>query len=148
MSLVSGWQGDVIPSATNQTIQVPRARNSDGSSITGPSLIRLTGEAGNTATLTTPRATPTPYPPATLDSEAATLVSAVSETPIGAKSGVVKIASTDWPFATCEKSPISWRPRPDAYLPEERIQDQSLLYELHVAQRSIAGPWHRLRGHA
>src|SRR5882672_9753331 len=35
VSLVSGWQGDVIPTATNQTIHVPRAGNSDGSSISG-----------------------------------------------------------------------------------------------------------------
>ena len=56
VSLVSGWQGDVIPSATNQTIQVPRAKNPDGSSITGPFVIRLTGQAGNTATLMMPRA--------------------------------------------------------------------------------------------
>ena len=79
VSLVSGWQGDVVPSATNQTIQVPRAKNPDGSSITGPFVIRITGQNGNTATLTIPRGTPTPYPPATLDTAAATLVSAVSE---------------------------------------------------------------------
>ena len=30
VSLVSGWQGDVIPSDTNQTIQVPRAKNPTG----------------------------------------------------------------------------------------------------------------------
>src|SRR4249920_3594635 len=44
VSLVSGWQGDVVPSATNQTIQVPRAKNPDGSSITGPLVIRITGQ--------------------------------------------------------------------------------------------------------
>src|SRR5215510_5236729 len=55
VSLVGGWQGDVIPSATNQTIQVPRARNPDGRSISGPLVIRLTGQAGNTAALTIPR---------------------------------------------------------------------------------------------
>ena len=31
ISLVSGWQGDVAPTANNQTIQVPVARNRDGS---------------------------------------------------------------------------------------------------------------------
>src|SRR5438552_598205 len=30
VSLVSGWQGDVLPTATNQTIQVPVAKNPDG----------------------------------------------------------------------------------------------------------------------
>ena len=43
ISLVSGWQGDVVPTATNQTIQVPRAKNPDGSSITGPLVVRILG---------------------------------------------------------------------------------------------------------
>jgi hypothetical protein len=34
VSLVSGWQGDVIPTANNQTIVVPIARNRDGSAST------------------------------------------------------------------------------------------------------------------
>ena len=38
ISLVSGWQGDVTPTATNQTIQVPVAKNPDGSPVTGPVL--------------------------------------------------------------------------------------------------------------
>ena len=41
ISLVSGWQGDVIPTATNQTIQVPVARKADGSPLTGPVLARF-----------------------------------------------------------------------------------------------------------
>ena len=41
VSLVSGWQGDVLPTAINQTIQVPRAHNPDGSSITGPFVVRM-----------------------------------------------------------------------------------------------------------
>src|SRR5881396_3528930 len=41
VSLVSGWQGDVIPSAINQTIQVPTAHNADGSSLVGPFVIRF-----------------------------------------------------------------------------------------------------------
>ena len=35
ISLVSGWQGDVIPTAANQTIVVPVARKKDGSPVTG-----------------------------------------------------------------------------------------------------------------
>jgi hypothetical protein len=134
VSLVSGWQGDVIPSATNQTIQVPRATKPDGGSITGPFVIRLTGQAGHTATLTIPRATPTPYPPATLDTAAATLLSAVSETPMGVKSGVVKIASTDWAFATCEASPFPGVA--DAtHICLKNGFDPSLLYELQYTAK-------------
>ena len=134
VSLVSGWQGDVVPSDANQTIQVPRAKNPDGNSITGPFVIRLTGQAGNTATLTIPRATPTPYPPATLDTAAATLVSAVSETPMGVKSGVVKIAGTDWAFATCEKMPFPGVPDPTQICLKNRF-DPSLLYELQYTAK-------------
>ena len=36
VTFVSGWQGDVVPTSTNYTIQVPVAKNRDGSSITGP----------------------------------------------------------------------------------------------------------------
>ena len=78
---------------------------------------------------------------------AATLVSAVSETPMGVKSGVVKIASTDWAFATCEKTPFPGVSRSDAYLPEERIQSVAALRAAVHGERS-ARPWHRLRGHA
>ena len=49
ISLVSGWQGDVVPTATNQTIQVPRAKNPDGSSITGPLVVRILDQSGTTA---------------------------------------------------------------------------------------------------
>ena len=62
VTLVSGWQGDVVPTATNQTITVPVARNADGTSITGPLLLRFTNrfanQAGNTIPLTIPREQP------------------------------------------------------------------------------------------
>ena len=41
ISLVSGWQGDVIPTATNQTIAVPVARKKDGSPVTGRVIARF-----------------------------------------------------------------------------------------------------------
>jgi hypothetical protein len=106
ISLVSGWQGDVVPTAMNQTIQVPRAKNPDGSSITGPLVIRILEQSGTTAALIIPRATPTPYPPATLDTTKATLVSAVSESTTGVKSGLVKIAATDWAFRRARRRPF------------------------------------------
>ena len=129
ISIVSGWQGDVVPSATNQTIQVPRASNRDGSSITGPLVIRILEQSGNTAALTIPRATPSPYPAATLDTTKATLVSAVSESVTGVKSGLVKIPSTDWAFATCEKTPFPGTPDP-AHICLKNGFNPALLYEL------------------
>jgi hypothetical protein len=41
VSLVSGWQGDVIPAANNQSLVVPVARNRDGSAVTGPVIARF-----------------------------------------------------------------------------------------------------------
>jgi hypothetical protein len=129
ISLVSGWQGDVVPTATNQTIQVPRAKNPDGSSITGPLVIRLLDQRGTTARLIIPRGTPSPYPPTTLDTTKATVVSAVSESAEGVKAGVVRIASADWAFATCENTPFPGTPDP-AHICLKSGFDPALLYEL------------------
>ena len=129
ISLVSGWQADVVPTAINQTIQVPGAKNPDGRSITGPLIIRILGQSGTTAALIIPRATPSPYPPATLDTTKATLVSAVSESATGVKSGLVKIAATDWAFATCEKTPFPGTPDP-AHICLKDGFNPALLYEL------------------
>src|SRR5215472_13821121 len=41
INLLSGWQGDLAPRPDAQTIEVPVARKSDGSSLTGPVLERL-----------------------------------------------------------------------------------------------------------
>src|SRR5437762_627598 len=41
ISLVSGWQGDLLPRAGAQTIVVPIAKNRDGSPLTGPVIQRL-----------------------------------------------------------------------------------------------------------
>jgi hypothetical protein len=129
ISLVSGWQGDLVSTATNQTIQVPRAKNPDGSSIVGPLIVRILGQSGTTARLMIPRNTPSPYPPATLDTTKAMLVSAVSESADGAKTGVVKIGSADWAFATCENMPFPGTPDP-AHICLKNGFDPSLLYEL------------------
>jgi hypothetical protein len=128
ISLVSGWQGDVVPTATNQTIQVPRATNADGSSIVGPFITRILDQKGNTARLLMSRGTPA-YSSATLDTSKATLISAFSETAGGVKSGVVKIASTDWAFASCETTPFPGTPDPKSVCMKSGF-DPTRLYEL------------------
>ncbi len=129
ISLVSGWQGDVVPTAANQTIQVPRAKHPDGSSIAGPLVIRILGQSGTTAALTIPRGTPSPYPAATLDTATAKLISAVSESAAGVKGGAVTIASTDWAFARCENTPFPGTPDP-AHICLKNGFNPALLYEL------------------
>src|SRR5262245_24678922 len=98
VTLVSGWQGDVVPTPTNYTIEVPVAKNRDGSSITGPLLLQFMNLTGNTVRLVIPRGQPSPYPPVSLDTSKATLISATGQSPTGAKKGTVTIPSTDWAF--------------------------------------------------
>src|SRR3954470_11763753 len=50
VSLVSGWQGDVIPAPDNQTIVVPIAKNRDGSPLTGPVIARFVDVATGATT--------------------------------------------------------------------------------------------------
>ncbi len=67
ISLVSGWQGDVVPTATNQTIVVPVAKNKDGSPVTGPVIARFYNVAPGTNTvairLSSMGSAPPAYPP-------------------------------------------------------------------------------------
>src|SRR5665811_569646 len=51
VSVVSGWQGDVIPRPGIETITVPVAKNLDGSPLTGPVFERFINMAADTATL-------------------------------------------------------------------------------------------------
>src|SRR5205814_2550361 len=69
VSLVSGWQGDVIPTPTNQTIQVPVAKNPDGTPVTGPVIARFYDIADGATTAPIRLAslgTAQPYPPVDL----------------------------------------------------------------------------------
>ena len=129
VTFVSGWQGDVAPTATNHTIQVPVAKNRDGSSITGPLLLRFTNVSGSTVALMIPRGQPSPYPPASLDTAKATLIAATGETPTGKKTGVVKIPGSEWAFADCSTAPFPGRPDPSRICVKNGF-DPALLYEL------------------
>jgi len=129
VTFVSGWQGDVVPTTTNYTIQVPVAKNRDGSSITGPLLLRFTNLTGNTAQLMIPRGQPSPYPPASLDTAKASLISATAESPAGVKSGTVKISGSEWAFADCSTTSFPGKPDPDRICVKNGF-DPALLYEL------------------
>lgn len=128
-TLVSGWQGDVVPAPTNYTIQVPVARNRDGSSITGPLVLRFMQLTGNTTPLIIPRGQPSPYPPASLDTTKAQLVSATGELPTGAKKGAVTIPSAEWAFADCSTTPFPGTPDPGKICVKNGF-DPALLYTL------------------
>ena len=86
--LVSGWQGDLESRAGVQSIQVPVARNPDGSSITGTVLARFPQtQASPTLAL------PGQRTPASLDTTKATLTRRVAEDSV-----VIPIASNQWSF--------------------------------------------------
>ena len=129
VTLVSGWQGDVVATATNYTIQVPVAKNRDGSSITGPLVLRFLNLTGNTTALVIPRGQPSPYPPASLDTTKAKLISATGESPTGAKKGAVTILSADWAFADCSTTPFPGKPDPTRICVKNGF-DPALLYQL------------------
>jgi hypothetical protein len=129
VTLVSGWQADVVQTPTNYTIEVPVAKNRDGSSITGPLLLQFMNLTGHTTRLVIPRGQPSPYPPVSLDTTKATLISATGQAATGAKTGSVKIPSTDWAFADCSTTPFPGKPDPGNVCVKNGF-DPALLYEL------------------
>lgn len=108
ISVVSGWQGDLLPSANAQTLTVPVAKNADGSPITGPVLARFMNMPANTTTLALTAAIGgglTYQRPVSLDTRKASLARLASE---GAKPE--PLASGDWAFADCTSAPFPGTP--------------------------------------
>ena len=135
VTLVSGWQGDVVATADNQTIRVPVAVNANDSPITGRLVLRFTNLSGSTAMLMIPRNQPSPYPPVSLDTSKASLISAATETPTGVKSGAVTIPGTDWAFANCTVTPFPGTPDPSRICVKKGF-DPALLYELSFTAKN------------
>jgi hypothetical protein len=133
MSLVSGWQGDVLPTTSNQTIAVPIAKQRDGSPITGLVLARFTNIAAGSNTvsirLSSMGSAPPIYPPATLDQANATLISAATEDARGVKGSVVTIPRASWAFADCRTTPFPGTPDPTRVCVKDGF-DSTRLYEL------------------
>ncbi|HUP39078.1 MAG TPA: alpha/beta hydrolase domain-containing protein [Vicinamibacterales bacterium] len=129
VTFVSGWQGDIVPTSTNYTIEVPVAKNRDGSSITGPLVLRFLNLNSYTTRLEIPRGQPSPYPPVSLDTTKATLISAIGESANGVKKGAVTIPSTEWAFADCRDTPFPGKPDPNHICAKNGFNN-ALLYEL------------------
>ncbi len=106
--VASGWQGDLEPADGRETLFVPIARNSDGSSITGPVLARFSDMPPNTTTLPIIRGRVVgTADPVTLDTGQATLTRRASE-----HGAVIPLYSTEWAFADCSRSPFPGTPDP------------------------------------
>ena len=131
--LMSGWQGEIPPSTgpndtVAETLWVPTAKNSDGSSITGPVLGRIKNSSGNTAPLMVYTRT-IPYLPVTLDTKTASLTSRASEGIDGASGPLTKIPDTDWAWADCTKTAFPGTPDPHKICLKNGF-DPALLYEV------------------
>jgi len=112
VGLASAWQGDnasmreglgtavraTMTISANHWLQVPVAKNPDGSSITGPVMGRIVNRSGMNAQPLIVQTNPLPYMPASLDTSKATLVSRDHETMEGVVTGEAPIASADWKF--------------------------------------------------
>ena len=97
--LSSGWEGDIPARDGTETIAVPVAKNPDGSSITGPVLIRFSNMMRDATTLPLMRGLGAGFPapaPASLDNAKATLTRRSAE-----GSAIVPIRAADWAFADC-----------------------------------------------
>ena len=133
ISLVSGWQGDVTPTAANQTIVVPVATNGGGSAISGPVIARFYNVAAGTNTasirLSSMGAGPPVYPPATLDQTDATLTMHASESSTGVKGGSVTVPRQVWAFADCRTAAFPGTPDPARLCLKDGF-DPTKLYEL------------------
>jgi hypothetical protein len=112
VGLASAWQGDNAGiNANNGTtvratqlvggrhwLQVPVARNADGSTVTGLVFGRIVNRSGLDAQPLIVQTNPVPYLPASLDTTQAMLVSRDHETMEGVVSGETVISSDDWMF--------------------------------------------------
>jgi hypothetical protein len=110
VSLVSGWQGDVIPRPGLQTITLPIARKPDGSPLTGPVIERLINTPANATTITlgTQAYVALTYQkPLTLDTSKASLMQRTSQSAAPAA-----VPSSDWAFADCTQTPFPGSPDP------------------------------------
>ena len=127
--LWSGWQGDqpiASVGAGREGIDVPVAKNRDGSPVTGRVVERFINVPGAVNTQPVGGAGRMPL---TLDTTKAVLISAASETPSGVKGGVTTIPSTDWAFADCRTVPFPGTPDPVRLCLKSGF-DPALLYEL------------------
>ena len=118
--LHSGWQGDLTPRQGSETISVPIARNPDGSSITGTVLARFSNMPAGTNTLPLPAA----HEVASLDTGKAILTRRASE-----EGAIIPIASTEWAFGDCSKTPFPGTPDANRVCVKGGF-DAAYLYEL------------------
>ncbi|MES2715772.1 MAG: alpha/beta hydrolase domain-containing protein [Pseudomonadota bacterium] len=127
IGLASAWQGDnAAINASNGTairptmavggrhfLQVPIARNPDGSAVTGLVFGRIVNRSGPASQPLIVQTNPVPYKPATLDTTQARLVTRTGELQDGTALGEQVVPASDWAWASCsEANPFPGTPDP------------------------------------
>ncbi len=128
VGLASAWQGDnAAINATNGTavrptmslggrhfVQVPVAKNADGSMVTGRVFGRIVNRAGPDSQRLIVQTNPVPYLPATLDTAQARLVTRTGELQDGTALGEEVVTAADWAWAACSAAnPFPGTPDPN-----------------------------------
>ena len=128
VGLASAWQGDnAAINAANGTavrptmlvgarhfLQVPVARNADGSMVTGRVFGRIVNRSGPDSQRLIVQTNPVPYLPATLDTAQARLVTRTGELQDGTALGEAVVRAGDWAWASCSASnPFPGTPDPN-----------------------------------
>lgn len=130
LRLISGWQGDIPPAPDKQTATVPVARNRDGSSITGPIVVRFADMPAGATSLPIlggiGAGVPRPEP-ATLDTRDARLIRKRSDREPGEV-----VPPSDWAFADCRQAPFPGRADPHALCLRAGF-DPAYAYDLRYA---------------
>jgi hypothetical protein len=141
--LASGWQGDLLAhcatdypctslevpfTGTTQVIQVPVAKNKDGSMITGPVYGHIANASGSTAQMVI-FTTPVPYQPLSTDTTKTPFWSLASQTVTGVDGPKTLIPSTDWAWADCSTVPFPGTPDPTRICLRNGF-NSDLLYEM------------------
>ena len=127
IGLASAWQGDnAAIDANNGTavrptmlvggrhfLQVPIAKNRDGSAVTGKVFGRIVNRTGPDSQRLVVQTNPVPYLPATLDTAQARLVTRTGELQDGTAIGEAVVPSADWAWASCSAThPFPGTPDP------------------------------------
>ncbi len=111
IELASAWQGDNVGATTvrptasvagMQFLQVPVARQVDGSRVTGQVLGRIVNRSGLGSQPLMVQTNPVPYKPMSLETAKAKLTSRAGETMNGEVIDEQSIAASDWAWARCD----------------------------------------------
>ena len=121
--LQSGWQGDIpfrgraVSGGEAETIDVPVAKNLDGSSITGPAILRFMNVSQDTHTIPVRLAvgyasSGAPPLPVDLDTSHARMITRTFEGLNGALSPSREVPPSEWRWADCTDKPFPGAPSP------------------------------------